>query len=71
MNELWMDLGKGFLYHQTKATTIKEAMKEFLGHLDSIGCIYDNFGWEALELRLDNDRVSEYMGTGGLADLGI
>lgn len=73
MNELWMNLGCGFLYHQTKASTIKEAMEEFLGHLDKIGCIYDNFGWKALELRCDGDvdNVIEMMGRENLGDLDI
>lgn len=52
MNELWIDLGKGFLYFQTDKTDLEEAMEEFLSKLDSIGCVHDNFGWEGCELRI-------------------
>lgn len=77
MNELWIDLGKGFLYYQTDKTDIEEAMDEFLDKLSIIGCVSDNFGWEACELRigfhdpkLDDYTVSESCGRGTPCDWG-
>ena len=70
MNELWMDLGKGFLYFSTDKTNLLDALEEFLDKLDSIGCIYDNFGWEEIELRDENGDSIEYLGTGAPRDLG-
>lgn len=66
MNELWMDLGYGFLYYQTDNDDLESAMDEFLEKLSSIGCVSDNFGWEGLELRIDGDccNVKESCGVG-------
>lgn len=54
--ELWIDLGYGFLYYNTEAKTLDEAEDNFLSDLEGIGVITDNFGYEAMELReWDND----------------
>ena len=71
MNELWMDLGYGFLYFDTNKTTLPDAMEEFLDKLGSIGCCADNFGWEAVELRDEEGDTVEYLGTGGPRNLGL
>ena len=70
MNELWMDLGKGFLYFKTDKTNLPDALKEFLYKLDDIGCIYDNFGWKEIELRDEDLDTIEHLGTGTPRDLG-
>lgn len=54
MNELWMDLGRGFLYYKTDEENLRDALEEFLYRLDQIGCIHDNFGWEKIEFRDDD-----------------
>ena len=66
MNELWIDLGYGFLYYHTDKTDIEEAMDEFLDKLSTIGCVSDNFGWEGCELRIGGDccNVKESCGIG-------
>lgn len=53
--ELWMDLGRCFLYYETEANTIDDALDEFRSKLAKIGCINDNFGYERLELRIWHD----------------
>ena len=58
--ELWINCGESFLYFMTQKDTIKEAMKEFLDRLDSIGVNHDNFGWSALELRAGNTDPDNY-----------
>ena len=70
MNELWINLGYGFLYFSTDKTSLPDALEEFLNKLDSIGCNYDNFGWEEVELRDENMNSIEYFGTGYPRDLG-
>lgn len=58
--ELWINCGESILYFMTQKDTIKEAMKEFLDRLDSIGVNHDNFGWSALELRAGNTDPDNY-----------
>lgn len=70
MNELWIDLGYGFLYFSTDKTNLCDALGEFVDKMDSIGCNYDNFGWQEIELRDENGNSIEYFGTGTLRDLG-
>ena len=70
MNELWMNLGEGFLYFDTDKANLPDALVEFLNKLDSIGCNSDNFRWEAIELRDENGEYIEYFGTGSPMDLG-
>lgn len=70
MNELWMDLGYGFLYFNTDKTNLYDALGEFIDKMDSIGCDYDNFGWHQIELRDENGDSIEYFGTGDLKDIG-
>jgi len=70
-NELWMDLGKGFLYYKTNATSLKAALEEFLDKLDSINCIHDNFGWEEIEFRDPDLNPIESGGIGRPADYNL
>lgn len=70
MNELWINLGYGFLYIDTSSTTLPDALGEFLYKLDYVGLNYDNFGWQEIELRDENGNTIEYFGTGSPADLG-
>lgn len=70
MNELWIDLGMGFLYFATNKTNLPDALEEFLDKLDTIGCISDNFGWEEIELRNEDGDAIEYLGCGAPRDLG-
>ena len=70
MNELWMNLGKGFLYFSTDKTNLTDALEEFLSKLNSIGCNPDNFGWQEMEFRNENMDPIEYIGRGIPSDLG-
>ena len=71
INELWMDLGRGFLYYQTEEENLHDALEEFLYRLDTIGCIHDNFGWEAIEFRDDDLNPIETGGIGCPADYDL
>lgn len=70
MNELWINLGYGFLYFSTDRTNLTDALEEFLNKLNSIGCNPDNFGWQEMEFRNENMDPIEYIGRGIPSDLG-
>lgn len=53
MNELWIDLGYGFIYFQTNANTIDDALEDMSDKFHSIGINDDNFGYYEMELRKD------------------
>ena len=69
MNELWMDLGYGFMYFKTDKTNLIDAVEDFRDKLDGIGCITDNFGWYEIELRDANGDPIESAGVGIPSDL--
>ena len=66
MNELWIDVGNGYIYYATNATNLNDALVEFETKMRQIGCNVDNFAWNEIELRDEDCNPFEYIGDGFL-----